>query len=369
MDSEHLKYILALRYVKGIGDKLAQKIISSFDSPSEIFSTSRTRLLKIEGVGENLFNEIKSFSDWDLIEKQIKMCKKYGFKIVSFLDDDYPKNLLNIFDYPTILYCFGEIKDTDDHSISIVGSRSANGYGRSVTRKLTEGLVEKGVTIVSGMARGIDTFAHQEAIRCGGRTIAVLGSGLNEIYPPENINLYRKIPENGALISEFPLGTKPEAQNFPRRNRVISGISMGVVIVQASIKSGSLITARFALEQNREVFAIPGDINSKLSEGTNALIQRGAKLVRNVDDILNEIECFSDAKVNLSNNNKYKYDTDDLTEEEKTILKLVCDDALHVDEIIKVADIEDSEIFKLLLDMELKGLVDHLPGNFYASKF
>ncbi|NIP29294.1 MAG: DNA-protecting protein DprA, partial [Candidatus Dadabacteria bacterium] len=290
----------------------------------------------------------------------------YGFKILTFLEKEYPRNLLNIYNPPTVIYCFGNIKEQDNSSISIVGSRNGNKYGKSVTKQISEGLVKNGITIISGMERGIDTFAHQEAIRSGGRTIAVLGSGLNEVYPPENIKLYKQISENGAVISEFPLGVRPEANNFPKRNRVISGLSLGVVIVQASKKSGSLITADYALEQNREVFAVPGNIDSKLSEGTNILIKKGAKLVQNVEDILDEFKCFGNQKVKMSTKNNS--DISRLTKDEIKVLELLSSRAHYFDEIVGSLRIDNGRIFKLLLNMEIKGLIYNLPGNLYQAR-
>ena len=213
---------------------------------------------------------------------------KMGISVVTCLDELYPHNLLNIYDRPAFFYVLGRL-DNEDVPLAIVGSRNASTYGRYTTDRISRELALRGITIVSGMARGIDSCAHRGALAAKGRTIAVLGSGLDVIYPPENKKLFDAISSNGAVISEFPLGTQPLSYNFPARNRIISGLSYGVVVVEAGEKSGSLITAKLAMEQGREVFAIPGAIDSASSRGTNSLIKQGAKLVENIDDILEDI--------------------------------------------------------------------------------
>lgn len=364
MPNDNHKFILALKQIRGIGDKIAQKIIKNFEVPEQIFSSGKDELSKIGGIGENICQEIIKFRNWEEIEKQIEKCRKSGFKIISILDDCYPENLINIYNPPTVIYCRGEILNRDKNSVAVVGSRLGNSYGKLITNKIVEGLVDHGITIVSGMARGIDTFAHQNAIKTGGRTIAVLGSGLSQVYPPENINLYKKISENGAIISEFPVGTKPEAANFPKRNRIISGLSKGVLIIQASNKSGSLITADFALQQNREVFATPGNIGSKLSEGTNNLIKNGAKLVQSAEDIINEmcleninIKNIPEIQIDIQNNN--------LSRNEIEILGLLENKPMCLDELMDMSSIRAPEIINLLLKMEIAGLIENLPGNLY----
>jgi len=216
------------------------------------------------------------------------MMSKTGINIVTCLDELYPKNLLNIYDRPPFLYVLGGLEQ-EDIPVAIVGSRHASTYGKYTTDRISRELALRGITIVSGMARGIDSCAHRGALAAKGRTIAVLGSGLDVIYPPENKNLFTAIAQNGAVVSEFPLGTQPLSYHFPARNRIISGLSYGIVVVEAGEKSGSLITARLAMEQGREVFAIPGTIDSASSRGTNSLIKQGAKLIDSIDDILEDI--------------------------------------------------------------------------------
>ncbi len=224
------------------------------------------------------------------------LIKKLNLNVLTRQDDEYPQNLKNILYPPIVLYVKGRLKPQDCNSIAIVGSRLASFYGLSCAEKLAGELANYGLTVVSGMARGIDTASHRGALKQNGRTIAVIGSGFNRIYPPENKGLCEEIAGSGAVISEFPIDTPPEKENFPRRNRIISGLSLGVVVVEAARNSGALITADFALEQGREVFALPGKVDSSTSFGTNELIKQGAKLVSCVDDIIEEFALVQEKK-------------------------------------------------------------------------
>ena len=223
------------------------------------------------------------------IDKEIGLIKKYDVEVITIDEDQYPKNLKHIYNPPRVLYVKGKLIPEDYYSIGIVGSRKASFYGQQNAERLGSELAQKGFTVISGMARGIDTYAHKGALKAKGRTIAVLGSGINVVYPPENKTLMDEISRNGAVISEFPIDTRPNRQNFPMRNRIISGLSMGVLVIEAARKSGALITASFALEQGREVFSLPGRVDMSTSRGTLGLIKEGAKLVESVDDILEEL--------------------------------------------------------------------------------
>jgi DNA processing protein len=239
-------------------------------------------------IGPRIADNIRSFSSWRNIEEELDRADSMGVEIVVCIDSRYPRNLLNIYDYPPFIYVAGTLVP-DELCVAVVGSRLASVYGRFTTEKLSRELALKGVTVVSGLARGIDAAAHRGALAGRGRTIAVLGTGIDTIYPPENKKLAEMIVENGALVSEFSMGTPPNASNFPARNRIISGISMGVVVVEAGEKSGSLITARIAAEQGRSVFAVPGEMGAAGSRGTNHLIKQGATLLEDIDDIFEEI--------------------------------------------------------------------------------
>ncbi len=268
-----------------------------------------------------------------------------------------------IFNPPFLLYLKGEVKKKDIDALAIVGTRRATTYGKLITRRLARALARKGVTIVSGLARGIDTAAHQGALEVGGRTIAVLGSGIDIIYPGENKKLAEEIAKRGAVVSEYSLGTQPNALHFPQRNRIISGLSKGVLVIEAPLKSGALITADFALEQGREVFAVPGNITSPNSQGTNRLIKEGAKLVECAEDILEELE-FS----YLKKEDKQVLDREipSLFSEEREIFSLLKEEPVHIDSLISESNLAASRVGELLMKLQIKGLARELPGKLFV---
>jgi DNA processing protein len=280
---------------------------------------------------------------------------------VTRSDDNYPVNLTHLHDPPPFLYVNGDVLPTDRFAVAIVGSRSASTYGRTMARVLARGLAEKGVTVVSGLARGVDAEAHRAAVGAGGRTLAVLGSGVDVIYPGEHRTLAQEVIGHGALLSEFSLGSKPDAVHFPYRNRVISGLTLGTVVVEATEKSGSLITARCALEQNREVFAVPGNVTSDRSRGPHRLIKEGAKLVEGVDDILSEI-----APTLVSTPLTPPAPSIDLDIYEHQLVALFGDDPIHVDALISKSGLGAARVLEILLGLELKGGVTQLPGTRFA---
>ncbi|MDD4092960.1 MAG: DNA-processing protein DprA, partial [Smithellaceae bacterium] len=257
MNPEDVKYWLALKSIEGIGDTLFGPLLERFGSGAAVFSAPVHELAGVPKMNRKSAEAILAFDDWDGILRQIDGLNKAGIHIVTFLDENYPRHLLNVYDRPALLYAAGQLQ-SDDISIAIVGSRHASTYGKYTTDRISRELALRGATIVSGMARGIDSCAHRGALAAKGRTIAVLGSGLDVIYPPENKKLFDAIVQQGAVISEYPPGTQPLPFHFPARNRIISGMSYGVLVVEAGEKSGSLITAKLAMEQGREVFAIPG---------------------------------------------------------------------------------------------------------------
>ncbi len=281
---------LILNMVENLGSVRTQALLKHFGSLEEIFQAKERGLKEVKGIGEKIaFEIIQSIRRIDL-KKELDLIKRYNIKIVSFLDKGYPKNLKNIYDPPIALYVLGDLVPQDDAAIAIVGSRLASFYGIQQAERLGFELASRGVTVVSGLARGIDSSAHRGALKAGGRTLAVLGSGLLNIYPKEHRGLAEEISENGAVISEFPMRTIPERGNFPKRNRIISGLSLGVVVVEAAQRSGALITSDIAMEEGREVFAVPGKVDSITSRGTNRLIKQGAKLVETANDILEELD-------------------------------------------------------------------------------
>jgi len=365
VNSSELKSWLALFTVPKVGPVRYIFLVKHFGSPEKVLSASKEELAELPDIGPVIASNIKNKVFWDKAKEQQKLLEKNQVQVVTFKDEKYPQNLLSIYDPPPFLFVKGEIKKEDRNAVAIVGCRSASVYGKRITERIGRELTRRGITIVSGMARGIDSIGHLAALKENGRTLAVFGSGLDIIYPGENKKLAEKILSNGAILSEFFLGTKPEAPNFPRRNRLISGLSLGVVIVEAGTKSGALLTAHCALEQNREVFAIPGNLGAKNSEGTNKLIKQGAKLVTSVEDILEELKITTEGGKSSSSVLSQE-DLSHLTEKEKDIFKLISDEPHHIDKIATQACVNVSEALSLLLSLELKGLVKQLSGKMFV---
>ena len=353
-----------LKSVPGIGNQLFKRLINRFNSPDAVFQASAEELLQVEGISARQVGALQNFKTPDSIQRELAQVDQKKIKVTTLTDPAYPALLREIPDPPPYLYVSGNL-DGSPRNIAVVGSRNATEYGISITQKLCADLSALGITIISGMAVGIDTAAHQGALAGRGRTIAVLGSGLNNIYPSENINLFRRISESSAVISEFALDTEPEAHNFPIRNRIISGMSLGTVVVEATRKSGSLITARLAAEQNREVFAVPGSIQSFKSTGTHTLIKQGAKLVENAQDVVEELSAFIDAPkvIKHQDPNRTAQDLSLLTPEELAVYKLLSPYPEHIDTIVRKTTIEPGKILSILLQLELNGLVKQLPGK------
>ncbi len=344
-----IEALIALNLVSDIGTIRLNKLLEFFHKPENILKAAPEKLMAISGIGEKIADKIHSLKKDDL-DKELALVKKLGLRILTQDDKDYPENLKNIPDPPIALYVKGRLKKEDKLAIGIVGSRRASFYGLVNAQKFASDLSEKGFTIVSGMARGIDTYAHRGALNAGGRTIAVMGSGFNHIYPQENKELVEEISKSGAVISEFPIEMLPLKQNFPCRNRVISGLSLGVLVAEAARNSGALITADFALEQGREVFALPGKVDSSNSFGTNELIKQGAKLVTCVDDILEE---FISPARKISAPDK----------EEDRIYDLISGESIQLDELVERANMDIPRISDILLRLQMKKLVQQLPGK------
>jgi DNA processing protein len=364
LDTSELKAWLALSTVPNIGPIRYVSLVKHFGSPQKVLAASTKELAELPDVGPVSASGIKNRVSWETAEEQIGLCEKNQVQVVTFKDQGYPKNLLTIYDPPPFLFVGGEIKEEDRNAVAMVGCRSASSYGGRIAEKISRELVRTGITIVSGMARGIDSIGHSAALKEKGRTLAVFGSGLDVPYPPENKKLAGQIRSSGAVISEFPLGTQPEAPNFPRRNRLISGLSLGVVIVEAGNKSGALLTAQCALEQNREVFAIPGNLDSKNSQGTNRLIKEGAKLVTTVEDILEELPV--SARMEKSGfPAQPQRDLSGLSQAERNMFELISDEPHHIDKIACQASVGVPQALSTLLSLELKGLVKQLSGKVF----
>ncbi len=379
MLNQNLKYWVALKWVEGVGNVGFKALLEAFGTPQKVFEAPLSMIKAVPGIGDKTAPQIKSFKDWKKVEKELEFADRTCVSIVTSQDPLYPSQLLSTYDYPAFLYVKGHLKE-DDVNVAVVGSRTASTFGKFTTERLCRELVLRGITVISGLARGIDSAAHRGALSGKGRTIAVLGCGLDVVYPPENEKLFTEISLQGALISEFPFGTPPNAPNFPARNRIISGISLGVVVVEASEKSGSLITARIALEQGREVFAVPGSIDSSGSRGTNKLIKQGAKLIENVEDILEEIlpQVTSAPKVVKPDQRQKQPDDQQkiltsspdlvLKETEKTVWQVLSQKPVHIDQIITSTGLTAHEVLVILLNLELQGLIEQKPGKTYMRK-
>lgn len=283
------RYWVWLSLIKGLGAKRKKDLLQYFATIKDLYNAKEEELLKIPGIGKKYANIILNFELKKNVDKHIEFMKKNDVDIISIQDNQYPEILKNIYDPPLSLYIRGNKKILKGNNIAIVGCRECSQYGKNVAQELAYNISKQGINIISGLAKGIDGIAHKGAIIAGGKTIAVLGNGLDTMYPLENISLAKKILETGgAIISEYPLGEKPQKQNFPERNRIITGISRGIIVVEAKKKSGTLITVDFALEQGRDVFVVPGNINALNSTGTNELIKQGAKLITSYTDVLEE---------------------------------------------------------------------------------
>lgn len=358
---------LALRRVKGLGCVGFKKLAAQFADPRKIFAASRSALEQVEDLRADAIDGIVDFHEWAEVNDEISRVRDAGISLVCYNDANYPARLRTIADPPPLLYVKGELNGVDDRAVAIVGSRSASDYGRRVAHDLARGLAAAGFTVVSGMARGIDGMAHETALNSGGRTIAVLGSGVERAYPPEHEKLYQRISANGAAISELPIGTRPVAFNFPARNRLISGLSLGVVVVEATEKSGSLITASLAVEQGREVFAVPGEVGSSRSRGAHRLIRQGAKLVENVDDILEEIAPQLLTRGGTANAAPLAL-PQNASAEARKVFALLEAGSLQIDEVIERSGLAAPRVLQILLELELQGYVRQMAGKRYAAE-
>lgn len=363
MESRH--WLIALNVVRGLGGVLFSRLTRTFGSPERVFSVPLSQLKEVEGIGAVLSERIVKLEPETEVARELKRSEELGVSILTLEDPDYPRLLRMIDSPPPVLYVKGTLLPADGLAVAVVGSRHPTPYGRIMAERLCEDLVAAGLTIVSGMARGIDSVAHQSALKASGRTLAVLGSGLDRIYPPENRELSEKIAAAGALVSEFSLSTPPEPGNFPARNRLISGLALGTVVVEAAQKSGSLITAQHSLEQGREVFAVPGNANSPASAGANRLIQRGAKLVTSAEDVIEELPEPAKPFLRPPLGGRAQ-SAGDLEGVEKQIYELLAQGHKHIDDLIIESHAEAGPVSAALASLELKGLVKQYEGKVFA---
>lgn len=349
--NKDLVYWLILNNITGTGLQTKLELLSIFGDASKVCEADKDVLLRA-GLTAEGFEKLKSSIAREEAERTIDLCQKKSIRIITVSDEEYPEMLKYIYDPPIVLFVKGHIPKSN--AIAVVGSRRASGYGIETAFKLSSGLAQAGILVVSGMARGIDTAAHCGALNESCPTVAVLGCGVDIPYPPENKSLMERIIQYGAVISEYPPGTPPVSYNFPSRNRIISGMSLGTLVVEAGLKSGSLITAKYALEQGRDVFAVPGNINHMNSIGTNNLIKDGAKIVLGVDDILEELS-FGVAPIEKVKTGKLR--NKQLSPESRKIINALKIEDLYDEELSLKTSIPLSELYEILLDLELKGMI------------
>jgi DNA processing protein len=371
---------LALGALPGLGCVLIRRLLDTFGTPAQVLAAGKS-VAEVTGLHRNVVGVFSSSSQLDKArfwaDQEYKRVCAANIQLLCCDDPLYPSLLLNIHDVPILLYCLGDLDSLNFPALAIVGSRIPTDYGRNISTKFGRQLAGNGFAVVSGLAQGIDGQAHYGALEANGKTIAVLGCGLDVVYPRKHARLYRQIEEQGLLLSEYPLGSPPEKFRFPARNRIISGLSLGVVIVEAAVRSGALITARLALEQNREVFAVPGRIDSPKSEGPHGLLRQGAVLVRSVEDILAEFPSavqsvpphFSShilpvapAKVPVKSITQLP---GDLSQEEKKLLTVITTEPIDIEQLSEATAQPLNALHSLLLGLELRGLIQQLPGQQY----
>jgi len=369
-----LREWMALSFVIGVGSRTAAMLIDRFGSPESVFAAT-TQALQLAGLRDETIDAIKGPEALEKAGREIDELTRLGGEALILTDQRYPALLRETYDPPIVVYCLGDVASAfSQPAVAIVGSRRCSTYGRNVAEKLSRELAERGVTIVSGLARGIDAAAHRGALEGRGLTVGVMGTGLDSVYPKENRKLAARIAEHGALITEFPLATPPASQNFPFRNRVISGLALGVMVVEGAERSGSLITSRLAYEQGRDVFAVPGNITSAKSFGPNYLIKDGAKLVHTWHDVIEELPAemkgaILSAERGEETDNRVRVDAVDLSGEERKVLRLLStDDAVHIDQLIAKAGLSSGELMGALLKLEMLDWIRQLPGKTFVRR-
>ena len=357
---------LALCLIPEVGAATFHRLVQGLGSVEAVLRAKAGALEQVPGISQQVARAIASFPWQDALDRELRVIETRGLGLIRFGDEGYPELLAAIHSPPPILYVRGTIEPKDRVAVAIVGSRQASQYGSAMAEQISGELAERGVTIVSGMARGIDAAAHRSALRAAGRTIAVLGCGLGVTYPPEHAELADQIAEQGALISEFPIFTPPKPGHFPQRNRIISGLARGIVVIEAGLKSGALITANYALEQGRDVFAVPGQVTSRSSRGCHQLIKAGAKLTEGWEDILEEIE------LQMTPGSQVVRDptpvSRSLAQEEILIIDAMEAGPMQIDDLIGRTQLPAGQMASLLLSLMLKGMIEELPGKSFAKR-
>ena len=369
MTRAELESWLRLRAMDGVGDVTVLRLVRAWHSPEAVLRASRDELIE-SGCSPQLADSIRRGPDRSAcrsIERELTAVERKRIEVRSALDSTYPMRLKMIADPPPLLYITGALTEQDELAMAIVGARRATAAGRAMTEELSHDLAEAGMTVVSGLARGVDAAAHQGALSAKGRTIAVLGCGIDRTYPPEHERLRGQIEERGAILSEAPMGAAPHSHHFPRRNRIISGLSLGVIVTEAAIRSGSLITARLAAEQGREVFAVPGFVKEDTSRGTNALLKEGAALIERAQDVIDAIlpQLEQSLRMRLQPSREKSVPSGQLGKEEQLVYDALSYDPLIVDDVIVITGLSVSTVMVSLLSLELRQRVKQLSGQRY----
>lgn len=359
--------LVALNMIPNVGPVRYRQLLDFFGRPEAILQAGKAQLQQIQGISQGTAESIATWESSIDLSAELRRIQEFGCSVVTQEDENYPPLLRQIYDPPILLYVKGTLLEKDKNGVALVGSRMTTAYGMNTARKLAYQLAYMGVTVVSGGARGIDTAAHQGAISAKGRTLAVLGTGINQVFPPENGALFEKIAANGALLTQFPFNRPPDRQTFPVRNRIVAGMTLGTVVVEANLTSGALITANFAVENGRQVFAVPGPIDSPRSKGCHDLIKKGAKLCEGAEDIVTEFEYLFPQ----SNRPNFGGEAGTLPglalgDNEKTVFEALGTEELFTDELIQRTGLPASAVSVALLSLELKKLVRQMPGKIFA---
>jgi len=357
---------IALNMLPTVGPVRLRKLLEVFKEPQQILSAKRSELRKVEGIGSEVADQIASWESIVDLAAELARIRDFGATVITQESPSYPKSLREIHAPPIVLYLWGELNERDHHAIGIIGARRTTHYGTESAKKLAYQLAYAGLTVISGLARGIDTAAHQGALAAKGRTIAVIGSGLSKLYPPENRGLAEKIRDgNGAIVSEFSMEIEPDRQTFPMRNRIIAGWSHGILVVEAGLNSGALITASQAVEQGRSVYAVPGHINAPSALGSNRLIQQGAKLVMDASDILDDLQIL--LPETKPSPEAAARPLPPLSEDERRVYEAINSTETPIDQISAKCDLPSAIVSSTLLRLELKRLVKQLPGKYFVK--
>jgi len=361
--------LVALNMIEGVGPVRVRQLMQHFDGPAAVLAASRDQLRRVAGIGEDTAEAIANWEQTVDLSGELRRIREYNCRAVTWEDAEYPELLRQIYDPPVLLYVKGQLLPRDKNAVAIVGSRQASHYGIETARRFGYQLGYVGVTVVSGGARGIDTAAHQGTLNAKGRAIVVLGTGINIIFPAENAALFERVMENGAVVTQFPFNRQADRQSFPIRNRIVAGMTLGSVVIESGLNGGALITANFATEYGRQVFAVPGRIDSPGSKGCHDLIKKGAKLCESAEDILGEFEyLFPPSNRPASPAETGTLPALELSDNEKRVFGLLSAEEVTVDEIIHASGLPASAVSVALLSLELKKIIHQLPGKRFVRR-